>query len=191
MESKTNFLVAVSLAVLLMAVCVSGNDCRTSKTVVASAKSVAANSADGGHIWQHVRGLTSRPSGAQKSETQEGKTLFASESDYQNAWSKFQTGTFSYLTAKQCKVKPQGQMADCVLASDVGVKTAYSCSAVDKNTKLCTTEETTSVTYVEFWYAQKGGKWVLNTAYPSGSNTPTAACKNIPTLAMVDEKDNL
>ena len=74
-----------SFAVLLMVTFVSGNDCRTSRTVLASAQSVDANSAEGGHIWQHVRGLHARPRGAARNETQLKKTLFASESDYKAA----------------------------------------------------------------------------------------------------------
>ena len=179
MESKPRLLFT-SFALLLVAVCVSANECRKSKTVVSSAESVTANTAAGGHIWQHVRGLTSRPKGAARKETQEGKTLFASENDYKTAWNNFEKGTFSYLkNPRQCKGSPKGQMVDCVLAKDVGVKTAYKCTAVDKNTKLCTSEQHTSVDFVEFWYAQKGGKWVLNTVYPSGSNTPTSACQKI------------
>ena len=170
-----------SFAVLLMVTFVSANDCRTSRTVVASAQSVAANSAAGGHIWQHVRGLHARPKGAAKSETQLDKTLFASERDYDAAWQRFQSGSFRYLTPYQCKGSPKGQAVDCVLARDINVRQAFRCTAVDKNTKLCTADQPTPAVFVEFWYAQKGGKWVLNTAYPSGENTPTHACQKIPT----------
>ena len=177
MESKSIFFL-VFLINLLTVAFVSGKECRTSGTVKDSAKSVDDNSAAGGHIWQHIRGLKSRPKGAEKSETQDGKTLFASERDYQKAWQKFQSGTFKYLKPYQCKVKPQGQAVDCVLAADIEVNTAYKCTAVDKN-KVCTTDERTKVKYVEFWYAKQNGKWVLNTAYPSGSDTPIHACKKI------------
>ena len=177
MESKSIYFF-VFLVNLLVVAFVSGKECRTSETVAKSAQSVYDNSAAGGHIWQHIRGLKSRPKGAKKSETQDGKTLFASERDYQRAWQGFLSGTFEYLTPYQCKGKPQGQAVDCVLAADIGVNTAYKCTAVDKN-KVCTTNKPTEVTYVEFWYAQKNGKWILNTAYPSGSNTPTHACRRI------------
>ena len=178
MESKF-VLLLLFLAIFLTVASVSGNDCRTSKTVLQSAKSVADNSAAGGHIWQHIRGIKARPSGAEKTETQDGKTLFASEGDYQNAWQRFHTGAFSYLTPFQCKTKPKGQAVDCVLAADIGVNTAYRCKAVDKNTKLCIQDVKTDVKFVEFWYAQKNGKWVLNTAYPSGPDSPVHACKKI------------
>ena len=106
------------------------------------------------------------------------KTLFASEHDYQSAWQNFQSGTFHYLKPYQCgKVTQKGQAVDCVLAKDVGVSIAYKCSAVDKNSNLCTSSDITDIEFVEFWYAQINGKWVLNTAYPSGANTPTHACK--------------
>ena len=177
MESKSIYFF-VFLVNLLVVAFVSGKECRTSETVAKSAQSVYDNSAAGGHIWQHIRGLTSRPKGAEKSETQDGKTLFTSERDYQRAWQRFQSGNFDYLKPYQCNVKPKGQAVDCVLAADIGVNAAYECIAVDKN-KVCTTDKETEVKYVEFWYAQQNGKWVLNTAYPSGSDTPIHACKKI------------
>ena len=178
MELKSIFFL-VFLVNLLVVAFVSGKECRTSETVKESAKSVDDNSAAGGHIWQHICGLKSRPKGAEKSETQYEKTLFASEYDYQRAWHRFQSGNFDYLTPYQCNVKPKGQTVDCVLAADVEVKTAYECTAVDKETKLCIEYRETDVKFVEFWYAQKNGKWVLNTAYPSGSDTPIHACQKI------------
>ena len=144
MESKSIYFF-VFLVNLLVVAFVSGKECRTSETVAKSAQSVYDNSAAGGHIWQHIRGLKSRPKGAKKSETQDGKTLFASERDYQRAWQGFLSGTFEYLTPYQCKGKPQGQAVDCVLAADIGVNTAYKCTAVDKN-KVCTTDKPTEVT---------------------------------------------
>ena len=176
MERKAMIILVCCMGMLRVT---SGKECRTSSTVQASAKSVAENSKDGGHIWQHVRGLSSRPKGAQKSETQLQKTLFASETDYKNAWAAFLS--LDLRNPQECKGKQHGQTVDCVLAKDIGVRTAYKCTAVEKNTNLCTTENTTSPVYVEFWYAQKGGKWVLNTAYPSGANTPTASCPKLQT----------
>lgn len=166
---------------LLVALSVSGKECRNLKTVAASAKSVAANTAEGGHIWQHVRGLTSRPKGAQKSETQQDKTLFASENDFKKAWNKFQTKKSFGIgyQPQQCKGSTKGQHADCVRATDVNVNQAYRCTVTNKTTKLCTKYDKTKAKYVEFWYAKKGGKWVLNTAYPSGSTTSNAACKKL------------
>ena len=142
-----------------------GKECRESPSVVKSANSVATNSEEGGHIWQHIKGLSSRPKGAENSETQMDKTLFGSEDAYKEAWKNFQNGKFNKV--KECMGKPKGQMVDCVHASDVGVKKAYICEEVDKNTKICKKEVAIEPMYVEFWYAQKGGKWVLNTAYPS------------------------
>lgn len=166
---------------LLVALSVSGKECRNLKTVAASAKSVTANTAEGGHIWQHVHGLTSRPKGAQKSETQQDKTLFASENDFKKAWNKFQTKKSFGIgyQPQQCKGSTKGQHADCVRATDVNVNQAYRCTVTDKTTKLCTKYDKTKAKYVEFWYAKKGGKWVLNTAYPSGSTTSNAACKKL------------
>ena len=169
-----------SFAALLMVTFVSGNDCRTSRTVVESAQSVAANSAAGGHIWQHVRGLHARPEGAKKKETQLDKTLFASEHDYESAWQTFQSESFPYLTPYQCDGCPKGQAVDCVLARDINVRQAFRCTAVDKNTKLCIDDKPTHAVFVQFWYAKKRGEWVLNTAYPSGANTLTKACQKIP-----------
>ena len=187
-ESKSAAFLLMSFAVMLLVVCVSGKECRTSGTVVASAQNVDDNTAAGGHIWQHIRGLPARPKGAQKSETQLDKTLFASERDYQAAWQRFQVGDFRYLTPHQCNVSPKGQSVDCVLAADIGVRQAYFCTAVDKTSKLCTAETQIRPLYVEFWYAQKKGKWILNTAYPSEEDTPTASCKKIPTATNEERK---
>ena len=190
MVSQVGFILFISFTVLVMVVSVAGKECRTSATVEGSAQNVEINTAAKGHIWQHVNGLESRPRGAQSSETQEGKSLFASECAYKDAWKRFHSGNFNYLTPKQCKGSPDGQMVDCVLASDIGVTTAYKCLNIDRNTKLCTEKEKFRPRFVEFWYAQKGGKWVLNTAYPSSKNTPTHACLKIANL-VVEERNNM
>ena len=126
------------------------------------------------YIWTEFKTKKSTKEG----DTEE-KTLFVSETGFSSAWKKFQSRNFSYLTPKECKGSQNGQMVDCVLASDIGVKKAYVCSEVDSKTKLCTSHHEINAEYVEFWYAQKKGKWVLNTAYPSGVNTSTCACKNL------------
>ena len=173
MDQAAAFLVLLCMSLSV----VQGNECRKSKTVVGSAQSVAANSQEGGHIWQHIYGLTERPKGAENKETQEGKTLFVSESAFKTAWSKFQKNSFPYLQPQQCKVKAKGQQVDCVLARDLGVQTAYICKEVNKNSKICTKKvDCKQVKYVMFWYAQKNGKWVLNTAYPSESNDGVKSC---------------
>ena len=58
----------VFLAELLVVAYVSGNDCRTSRTVVDSAECIADNSAAGGHIWQHIRGVKARPKRSRNTE---------------------------------------------------------------------------------------------------------------------------
>ena len=61
-----------------------------------------------------------------KTETQDGKTLFASERDYQSAWQRFQIGAFSYesnIIPMQTKLK--GQAIDCVLAAYIGENITY------------------------------------------------------------------
>ena len=188
MELKSAIL--IFLALLLMVALVSGNECRTSRTVVASARCIADNSKEGGHIWQHIRGVKARPKNSANAETQKEKTLFASERDYQLAWEAFKTGEFGYLKPYECKGKPHGQAVDCVLAADVGVNIAYKCTAVDNKSKICTQDHVTPIKYVEFWYAQKGGKWVLNTAYPSDVNTPSHACTRVPVLKAQETRHN-
>ena len=105
-----------------MAGCGSARGCRSSKSVENSANSVGDNTAAGGHVWTHIFGLNSKPKRAQKRETQKDKTLFVSEAGFSSAWKKFQSRNFSYLTPKECKGSQNGQMVDCVLASDIGVK---------------------------------------------------------------------
>ena len=164
---------------LLSAVSTSGTECRKSKTVVPSAQSVHDNTAAGGHIWQHVLGLTSRPKKAPKTETQDEKSLFASEDDFKNAWKKFQTKDFKNLKLQQCKGGKKSTISDCVQASSIGVTQAYRCTAIDKDTKLCTKHKKEKASFVEFWYKQHKGKWILNTAYPSVYSTNNPACKKI------------
>lgn len=183
MESKVRYIFINSFIVLLFSVSVAGKECRNLKTVAASAQSVAANTAAGGHIWQHVLGP--KPSKTHKTETQKDKTLFASETDFKNAWKKFQTKSFKNLQLKQCKGGKIKHTSDCVRAPDIGVKLAYRCTAVDKS-KVCTDYKKTKATYVEFWYELQGGKWVLNTAYPSASNTANPACKK--TIREAEER---
>ena len=190
MELKSAFIL-MFLSVLLMVAFVSGNECRTSRTVVESARCIADNSGAGGHIWQHILGVKARPKNSANAETQKDKTLFASEHDYQLAWEAFKTGQFRYLKPYECKGKPHGQAVDCVLARDIPqVDRAYKCTDVDKNSKICTEYHETDIKYVEFWYAQKNGKWVLNTAYPSDTNTPTHACTKVPVLKAKETRHN-
>lgn len=167
-------------------VVVSGlKECRSIGTVDNSANSVTENSAQCGHFWQHVYGLESRPKGAKNCETQMDRSLFINERAYKAAWTAFKQGEFGYLTPKKCGTKPAGEMADCVLAADVGVNAAYGCLEVDKNSKLCTKKVDARVDYVEFWYANKGGKWILNTAFPSAHGSTIA--KSCPEVRDVNE----
>ena len=69
------------------------------------------------------------------------------------------------------------------------MNTANWCKAVGRNIKFYIQDEKkTEVEFVEFWYAQKNGKWVLNTAYPSGLDSPVYACKKIPRPKVQENK---
>ena len=136
MELKSAFHFMFLAVLFMVAIIVSGNECRTSRTVAESARSVADNSAAGGHIWQHnLRGLTS---GTEKSETQKDKTLFACKRKRlsERAWQKFQSGEFQYLKPYECKGKPKGQAVYCILASDIGVNIQHTSEGLRSKTAI-------------------------------------------------------
>lgn len=167
------------------------HECRTLRSVANSAVSVAANSAGGGHVWKHVADLGRVPANAGHTESQEGKTMFASEEDFISVWAAFQSAVYKpgvMSKPEECFNKADGQN-DCVLAKDVGITDAYICRAVDRTTKLCTDMEKIKPKFVVFYY-DKGPRalWHLNTAYPAGSNPGAGSCVNLYQYVEDDER---
>ena len=140
-------------------------DCRISEFVDASAKSLAANTQAGGHVSIHVKGQ----------KTQDGKSQFASEKEFVDAFAKWKAGvTKPSPVPKPCGGKA-GSQNDCVPAEKLGITDATVCEKADAQGK-CTKEKSIKPKGVGFWYKnspgtlKKGGTagiWILNTAYPS------------------------
>ena len=142
-----------------------------------------ANSAGGGHVWIHVANLDRKPAHAGRTESQEeGKTMFASEEDFKSAWKAFKSATYRLgvlSSPEQCNTKPRGQN-DCVLAKDVGITEAYSCTQVDESTRCCTDMKRINPKFVVFYYHKAmDGKWRLNTAYPADNDPGAGSCKQL------------
>ena len=156
------------------------HECRTLQSVANSAVSVEANSAEGGHVWIHVANLGRAPANARRTESQEGKTMFASEEDFKSAWEAFKSAADKRGVLNkpaQCRGKADSQN-DCVLAKDVGITDAYICRDVDRTTKLCTNMEKIKPKFVVF-YCDGKPQWHLNTAYPADSNPGAGSCKQL------------
>ena len=143
-----------------------GGECRVTQTVVNSATGTQQNSDAGGHIWKHIDGLRAKPRGA--TGTQEGKTLFENEADFNTAWTNWKGMANAKPTPKKCGT--HATETDCVSAEEVGIDSAFKCTRVDDTTGLCTRTDPVQPIKVAFRYAKNGdtkNKWILMTAYPS------------------------
>ncbi len=143
-------------------------DCRQTPNVLASATSLMHNVQAGGHVWNHVYGLQQRLSTDAKHQQDATKTMFASEQDFNTAWSTFISSGFQTTASlKKCGGKARG-LKDCIPAAVLGITSAIECTSIDPATSLCNAGNTiTQGLKVAFWYAHSKGKWILMTAYPS------------------------
>ena len=94
----------------------------------------------------------------------------------------FKTGAFGYLTPYQCKGKPKGR-AGCRLCSCCRNWSEHSVRVYIQlltRIRFVLYGQTNRSYICRVLVCAKEWKWVLNTAYPSGSNTPTHACRKIP-----------
>ena len=161
----------------------SGEECRELPSIAKSAVSVEANSAGGGHVWIYVANLDRKPANARRTESQEeGKTMFASKEDFKSVWKAFKSATYKHgvlSSPAQCYATAAGQN-DCVLAKDVGITEAYSCTKVDESTRCCTDMKHINPKFVVFYYHNAmDGKWHLNTAYPADKDPGAGSCKRL------------
>ena len=143
--------------------CVHAAECRATSSVVASAASVQANSAAGGHVSDHVVGTASEV----------GKTLFDSNADFVAAfesWRGATGGRSGNPNPKNCGGSNAGVM-DCVPAANVGISSASVCTAAAAG--VCIATNPINPASVAFRYAHNAaGRWILMTAYPS----PNSRC---------------
>ena len=164
---------AVVISAASLTTCLAA-ECRNTSSVTSSAQSVQTNTNMKGHIWQHIGGLTQKPSGAVSGASQKSKTLFVTLDDFQNAWKTWMNKQSPSPTPKKCGGK-SGSVTDCVSGSSVGVTSAYKCNNADPN-GLCNDTTKIVTSYVGFWYANSGttgNKWIMNTAYPSQNSNCT------------------
>ena len=154
------------LATLCLIQLSTAQECRNVASVINSARDPQTNVNAGGHIWQHINGLSAKPVGAASSDTQLGKTLFNSETDFTNAYTAARgltTGTFMTCPTSGAS----GTRADAILASSIGVSTARLCTSVNDQ-RLCnaSTSYSTMGRNVIFCYKYVSSQWIMRTAYP-------------------------
>ena len=145
------------------------SDCRVTTSVLNSAADLQTNVELGGHLWQHIAGVKTRPTGADAGDTQNGKFMFPNKAAFDQIMAnlgKLNGGNFQSCPSDH--KKSDGKIrADKVAASDLGVKTALQCSKIDTN-KVCTETKNVDMTgkTIEFYYLWKNNQWVLRTAFP-------------------------
>jgi len=157
MHLKTVLLSAATL--LLAASGAQAAECRATSSVDSSAASVAANTKAGGHVSIHVAG----------NPTEAGKSMFQSEADFKSSFKKWKDHTGAKGPKPKTCGGSGGSQMDCVPADLVGIATASTCDAVGGNGQ-CTAMTPFIPARVAFRYLnakETGGKWILNTAYPS------------------------
>ena len=148
-------------------------ECRTLLSVIDSTSGPSHNVAVGGHIWQHIFGLSAKPAGADVNDTQNGKTLFKSGPEFKNAYAAFRGLGGTY---QQCPGGGGGIRADHVHANTIGINQAGLCNGVDPQ-KLCNFVAPYTMTvnhYVTFCYKYVNWQWIMRTAYPrrNGGHPP-------------------
>ena len=158
---------AVLLTILLVVLATNHQaaavQCNRTPSVRYSINDLNANTREGGHVWQHIAGLTSKPKGATPKDTQDKKSLFNSWSAFKKAW----YSTFRNRQNTQMCESQSGTIADCFDTRPImgGGKT---CTQVDKN-KLCIKSKPLNIRSYIFVYKKIKGEWIMRTAYPRGS----------------------
>ena len=140
-------------------------ECRTLQSVIDSTNGPAHNVAVGGHIWQHIHGLTAKPAGADPADTQYEKTLFRDGTTFINAYTTFQGLGGQH---KECPAGGGNVRADHVHAHTIGIYLAGSCNGVNAQ-NLCNSVNPYPMTarhYVTFCYKYVNGQWIMRTAFP-------------------------
>lgn len=169
---KTLGCVLTAAAVLMWVTAAhAANDCRTN-FVTSSIDNLAENSKEGGHIAKHIIG----------EPTEKGESFWAGANSGAS-WDSFKAGFAKWLKITKYKKVAQcgqsGSETDCVPIQYFGGVVANrleQCTAVDKNGQ-CTATKKRRVNAVAFGYlnsvTKTGGKWIMNTAFPSYNSTCT------------------
>jgi hypothetical protein len=152
--------IAVPAPIVLTAAPASAAVCKTIDTVVHSAV-LGNNTADRGHVTQHVLG-ENPPAGL----SQNGKTLFANATGYAAAWRQY---NLSAHGAINCPAR--GAVNQTMTLAQLGMKSldAYDCEAANAQ-GVCTTKTlrvTESITFSFAKNANTNNQWILITCYPN------------------------
>ena len=146
-------------------------ECRKVLSVHYSIKDVNTNTRLGGHVWQHIFGLTARPQGAYYGDTQLGKSLFNFWNDFKQAWYTYATNQANQNT--QICANQYNPIADCVNTPYPIIRGGKTCTQVNAN-NLCIGYRPLTVRSYKFVYRKINRVWIMRTAYPSGHRCPNA-----------------
>ncbi len=141
-------------ALLLLASSANAAACRDITSVQQSADATR-NTSMGGHVTQHIYGMTP-PSGS----SQKDKTLFKSRGNYDAAWRQY--GYIDNPVA--CSGNSKFQVVS-LEKLHMGKIDAYSCKQADGQ-GACTRWDTYMAKEISYGFVLKDGKWILNTLYP-------------------------
>ncbi|MCQ9788227.1 hypothetical protein LM237_25535, partial [Pseudomonas aeruginosa] len=141
-------------ALLLLASSANAAACRDITNVQQSADATR-NTSMGGHVTQHIYGMTP-PSGS----SQKDKTLFKSRGNYDAAWRQY--GYIDNPVA--CSGNSKFQVVS-LEKLHMGKIDAYSCKQADGQ-GACTRWDTYMAKEISYGFVLKDGKWILNTLYP-------------------------
>ncbi|MET0403500.1 MAG: hypothetical protein ABW123_13900 [Cystobacter sp.] len=172
MTLKSRIATISVLASWLATPVLAATECRENKNVTASVKSEKDNRDAGGHVGLHLKDATA-PLPKSGDKSQQGKTAFKDWKTFSEAFGKWNKGGIkpTDVTVGPRECGTSGSQKDCIKASALGITEAWTCTEADKKTGICTTWKPVEGTlYVGFWYANSkgtGGKWIMNTAYPS------------------------
>jgi len=145
------------LGISLFAGSASAAACRDLDSVKQSADP-SRNTSMGGHLTQHILGM-SPPPGA----SQIGKTMFSDRGKFELAWKIYMN---SVTNPRQCSGRGILQTFD--LGGDVKID-AFSCTKVGGDGK-CTEWSSFYATQVSVAFDFVNGAWILNTAFPLPMN---------------------
>ena len=163
------FIVHLLVATLCLIHLSAGEECRNAATVIESGKDLETNVKAGGHVWQHIGGLTKKPKDAESKDTQSGKSMFLNEQAFHQALANLRNlkaGNFASCPSTG-KGKEGQYRRDERLASDIGVDKVLQCLEINAD-KLCTKTKEIDMKgkNIVFDYQWKHGKWVIRTAWP-------------------------
>jgi|AGTN01.1.fsa_nt_gi hypothetical protein len=150
--------VALAGAAMLTLVCGSAAQAAACRDI-ASVKSSAnpdANTAAGGHMTQHILGMTPPPGMSQLT-----KTLFADKSKAQAAWRQY--GYIDNPVA--CGAGSAQSQSVTVEKLGMGKLDAFSCTQANAQGQ-CTKWDSYVAKSIFYGFALNNGKWILNTMYP-------------------------